>query len=77
MAFERTARHIAMGNTVISGQRALVGVTGRLCFPGQGCRSNTDPSAGLPPARAKPREYNSRWRFRSPLVRRQGFKLTG
>lgn len=40
--------NIALHDVVVSGKFALVEVTGRLCYPGRGCESNTNPLLGMP-----------------------------
>ena len=44
--------NIALNDAVVSGNFALVEVTGRLCYPGLGCESNTNPLLGMPPSPA-------------------------
>jgi hypothetical protein len=39
---------VTVGNAVISGNLALVGVTGRVCLSKSQCQGNTNPSAGMP-----------------------------
>jgi hypothetical protein len=39
---------VTVGGTVVSGDLALVGVTGKVCFTGNHCQGNTDPVAGMP-----------------------------
>lgn len=40
--------HLTVGGAVISGDLALVKVTGTICMTGNGCASNTNPSTGMP-----------------------------
>jgi hypothetical protein len=40
--------NIALHDAVVSGKFAVVEVTGRLCYPGLGCESNTNPLLGMP-----------------------------
>jgi hypothetical protein len=40
---------LTVGSAVVSGQRAMVPVTGHICLPGRSdCLGNTNPEAGLP-----------------------------
>ncbi len=39
---------ITVGNAVVSGNLALVGVTGKVCLSKTQCQGNTNPSAGMP-----------------------------
>ena len=39
---------VTVGNAVISGDLALVGVTGKVCLSKNQCQGNTNPSAGMP-----------------------------
>jgi hypothetical protein len=42
--------HVTVGNAVISGNEALVAVTGSICAPSTPCVANSDPSLGMPPS---------------------------
>jgi hypothetical protein len=41
---EPSMRNVALGYVAIDGDRALVGVTGTMCAPGQSCSTNSDPA---------------------------------
>lgn len=42
--------HVTIGTAVISGNEALVPVTGSICAPSTPCVTNSDPSLGMPPS---------------------------
>jgi hypothetical protein len=45
----KPAGKLTVGSAVVSGQRAMVPVTGHICLPGKSdCLGNTNPEAGLP-----------------------------
>jgi len=43
-----TSNTLAVKSQTISGDRALVSITGQVCAEGEGCKENMDPNSGMP-----------------------------